>query len=1130
MMRSRTQHPIVESLQSRLLMADTQSPGLNFIQGAGESGDTFEFGVAYSDFTMPSGIDLATIGVDDLFVTGPGFDDTNNRPTSFTTESIARNDELTVEVKYKFTRPGGFGTNVYDVFFNLGSVKDVAGNPVDIGGVVDTVGSIRIAFFDTGTPRLAVTPTLDSTSLRESLFGSNPGFNVTSFTVNGLQQSGLLSAGTFQSRGGIYGLPTGSGIALSTGSIADASSGPNDTLDETIFSGATTPQQDALLDLIVPSDYTDVTQIDVTFDAPANGASVFFNVAWGTEEEPGTTQFFDTFGLFVNGVNIAKTGSSPLNAANPNLSAVEGTTLDNVVAPGGNPLLTFEATGLQPTGNTLTLIVADGGGENGQTASSTAYISALSALTAPTPVTRVGSIPTNIDVLAIAPQGDKILAAGTSEDGQPALQRFNADGQLDTTFNGTGTAASLGLGGGAITAIKVVGDSILVTGGAGANRDVFVARYNSSGVLDTGFGGGDGVFSRDFGSMLDISYAIAVDESGRVIFAGSTDNLQQGGSDFLVGRLAVDGSDLDTGFHGTGFSIVEFDPGDVNRAGAVAVSGGTIVAAGQTGQLVGVAKFDANGELDASFDSDGRRILNELKTGDPNVGLALQGSNVLVAAADAASVQGRLVNSNFITARLTEAGNLDTTFGDRGVAKTDMGGTEDADTIVVSSDGITVLGTRTTNQAGNANVFIVNTAIARYSAEGQPDVDFGNGGFTFIDPITFSRVGNGTQAIGNSFMQFVVAAGAQVGTGLAVAKANVSGGGSSITIVGNQSADPSGVTASLTAPATITAVTSQVALTVAYSDSNGVDISDIDVNDLQVTGPAGTLVVNSAVAADASDGSPRSVTYIVTPTDGSFDSADNGTYSISLRSGEVSDINDLTGAAQSLGSLVVNIPAAPPVAIGKKKTKIDGVSYSVSNGTANVFSSGGRIDIEITGATNAALTITGPAITLGNVTVAGSLKTFNAKTATLAGVMTVSGALGKTTLAGISGTLAAGGNIAGLTLSGAATSAKILAGTILGADRATGGSDDTFAAGSIQKIAIKGAVTGTIFSAGVNPGSSGTFGDGDDTAGGSPSIIGPIAIKGAVDPSTTFLAAVFPKSAKLPLKVKPLEDVRFKVI
>ena len=45
--------------------------------------------------------------------------------------------------------------------------------------------------------------------------------------------------------------------------------------------------------------------------------------------------------------------------------------------------------------------------------------------------------------------------------------------------------------------------------------------------------------------------------------------------------------------------------------------------------------------------------------------------------------------------------------------------------------------------------------------------------------------------------------------------------------------------------------------------------------------------------------------------------------------------------------------------------------------------------------------------------------------------MTVSGVLGKTTLAAISnGTLAAGGNIAGLTLNGAATNAKILSGTI----------------------------------------------------------------------------------------------------
>ena len=689
----------------------------------------------------------------------------------------------------------------------------------------------------------------------------------------------------------------------------------------------------------------------------------------------------------------------------------------------------------------------------------------------------------------------------------------------------------MGVGSGAITAIKIVGDSILVTGGAGADRDVFVARYNSSGQLDTGFGGGDGVFSRDFGSMLDISYAITVDDAGRVIFAGSTDNIQQGGSDFLVGRLAVDGSDLDTTFHGTGFSIVEFDPGDVNRAGAVAIAGGTIVAAGQTGQLVGVAKFDADGELDANFDGDGRRILNQLKTGDPNVGLALQNGKVLVAAADAAGIQARLVNSNFITARLTDTGNLDTTFGDRGVAKTDMGGTEDADTIVVGANGIFVLGTRTTNQAGNANVLIVNTAIARYSADGQPDLTFGTDGFTFIDPITFSRVGNGSQAIGNSFMQFVVAAGAQVDTGLAVVKPNISGAGSSITIVGNQADVPSGVVASLTPPASVTSRTSQVTLTVQYTDNNGVDISDIDVNDLLVTGTAGTLIVTSAVAGDSSDGSPRSATYTVSSANGSFDNADNGTYSIGLKAGEITDINELTGPAQFLGLLVVDIPAVPPVAIGKKRTKIDGVSYSVSNGTANVFSSGGRIDIEIAGANNAALTIAGPAITLGNVTVAGSLKTFNAKSATLAGVMTVSGALGKTTLAAITnGTLAAAGDIAALTLGGAVTNAKILAGTLLGADLAPGGSDDAFAAGIIRKIAIKGAVTGTIFSAGVNPGASGTFGDGDDTVGGSPSIIGPIAIKGAVDSSTTFLAAVFPKTVKLPLKVKPLEDGRFKVV
>ncbi|MCA9022207.1 MAG: hypothetical protein KDA74_18790, partial [Planctomycetaceae bacterium] len=70
---------------------------------------------------------------------------------------------------------------------------------------------------------------------------------------------------------------------------------------------------------------------------------------------------------------------------------------------------------------------------------------------------------------------------------------------------------------------------------------------------------------------------------------------------------------------------------------------------------------------------------------------------------------------------------------------------------------------------------------------------------------------------------------------------------------------------------------------ITYIDSNApvslIDISTIGVTDVTVTGPGGggPLTVITAVASSASDGSPITVTYTVTPPGGDWDNTDNGT-------------------------------------------------------------------------------------------------------------------------------------------------------------------------------------------------------------------------------------------------------------
>src|SRR5687768_5454980 len=92
--------------------------------------------------------------------------------------------------------------------------------------------------------------------------------------------------------------------------------------------------------------------------------------------------------------------------------------------------------------------------------------------------------------LSVQPDG-KVLVAGSSS-GDFALVRYHSDGRLDTSFNGTGrVTTNFGSFESARSMALQSDGKILLGGSTGSTSDRFVAlaRYNPDGSLDTSFNG-----------------------------------------------------------------------------------------------------------------------------------------------------------------------------------------------------------------------------------------------------------------------------------------------------------------------------------------------------------------------------------------------------------------------------------------------------------------------------------------------------------------------------------------------------------------------------------------------------------------------------------------------------------------
>jgi uncharacterized delta-60 repeat protein len=240
---------------------------------------------------------------------------------------------------------------------------------------------------------------------------------------------------------------------------------------------------------------------------------------------------------------------------------------------------------------------------------------------------------------SVAIQADgKIVVAGTSAIGFAydfAVVRYNSDGSLDTTFNGTGKVIT-DIGGtndqGFSVAIQADG-KIVVAGLSAINslNDFAIVRYNSDGSLDTSFNG-TGKVTTPIGSGDDMAFSVALQDDGKIIAAGQS--LTGSYYDFAVVRYNSDGS-LDTSFNGTGKVTTAIGSAD-DHGNCVAIQGdGKIVVAGTS--FIGssndfaVVRYNSDGSLDAAFNGTGK-VTTDITGLDYASSVALQGDGKIVVA------------------------------------------------------------------------------------------------------------------------------------------------------------------------------------------------------------------------------------------------------------------------------------------------------------------------------------------------------------------------------------------------------------------------------------------------------------------------------------------------------------------
>jgi uncharacterized delta-60 repeat protein len=226
----------------------------------------------------------------------------------------------------------------------------------------------------------------------------------------------------------------------------------------------------------------------------------------------------------------------------------------------------------------------------------------------------------------------------------------------------------------------------------------------------------------------DEAYGVAIQTDGKIVLVGMSRVGRT--DDFAVARFHADGT-LDASFGTAGVVTTDFNNGP-DAAQAVAIQkNGAIVVVGNAQQNAqyndfGVVRYTDAGVLDPDFGSGGKLTTTIAGKTDLALAVALTANEEIVVAGRVAPDGG--ASADFGLVRYASDGTLDTGFGEGGIVRTDFNGNSDdvANGLVIAGDAVIAAGYALGAKGSDF-------AIAKYRGDGKLDTAFGTGGLVTAD-------------------------------------------------------------------------------------------------------------------------------------------------------------------------------------------------------------------------------------------------------------------------------------------------------------------------------------------------------------------------------------------------------------
>jgi uncharacterized delta-60 repeat protein len=289
------------------------------------------------------------------------------------------------------------------------------------------------------------------------------------------------------------------------------------------------------------------------------------------------------------------------------------------------------------------------------------------------------------------------------------------------------------------------------------------AVAQTPGTLDPSFGTG-GRVTTSFGGSTEAIHAVQALDDDRIVVVGESASGPNTSNNIAVARYLENGL-IDTNFGTDGVTRIDGGGGvaDYGTAMAIQPDDGKILAAGAIVPSVssysdfGVVRLDADGQPDTDFGTGGIAHYNMgplLSVNDYATAIALQGDGKIVVGGSAFATEGDFTYRRFGLLRFDSEGDLDTTFGSAGsvIAPSPVAGGGDYLTAIArlpngalpADDSITVVG-----YTAAQNIAIVR----RYTADGQPDANFGQNGQVLLNAALSNGVYSGVSVIFAAVLQ-----------------------------------------------------------------------------------------------------------------------------------------------------------------------------------------------------------------------------------------------------------------------------------------------------------------------------------------------------------------------------------------